>query len=121
MLWLLFIARIIAGMTAATVPVAQAYVADVTDEKQQLKYFGLTSAAGGLAFIIGQAICGFLGRFVGFVLPSFVAPAVAFTNLISACFFLRESMQPVNTTDSESLCNNLSTLKGVCCPRDKSL
>ena len=39
-LWLLFLARIIAGTTAATVPVAQAYVADVTTAKERLKYLG---------------------------------------------------------------------------------
>ena len=33
-LWLLFAARMLAGTTAATVPVAQAYVADVTDRKK---------------------------------------------------------------------------------------
>jgi MFS family permease len=52
-LWLLFLARIIAGTTAATIPVAQAYVADVTTVKERLKYLAWTSAAGGLAFIVG--------------------------------------------------------------------
>ena len=89
-LWLLFLGRMIAGTTAATVPVAQAYVADVTTEKQRLKYLGWTGAAGGLAFIVGQAIGGVLSNFFGFAVPSFLAAALAFANLVSAFFFLSE-------------------------------
>ena len=85
-LWVLFLARMIVGTTAATVPVAQAYVADVTTEKQRLKYLGWTSAVGGLAFILGQAIGGFLSGFFGFALPSFLAAGLAF--IISAAITL---------------------------------
>jgi DHA1 family tetracycline resistance protein-like MFS transporter len=89
-LWLLFLGRMVAGTTAATVPVAQAYVADVTTERQRLKYLGWTGAAGGLAFIVGQAVGGVLSNFWGFAVPSFLAAALAFTNLASAFFFLPE-------------------------------
>jgi DHA1 family tetracycline resistance protein-like MFS transporter len=80
----------LAGMTGATVPVAQAYVADVTGEKQRLKYLGWTSAAGGLAFIVGPAIGGVLSGFLGYVIPSFVAATLAFANFVSGFFFLPE-------------------------------
>jgi len=93
-LWLLFLARMIAGTTAATVPVAQAYVADVTTEKQRLKYLGWTSAAGGLAFIVGQAIGGVLSGFFGYAMPSFLAAGLAFANLFSSYFLLREPACP---------------------------
>jgi DHA1 family tetracycline resistance protein-like MFS transporter len=93
-LWLLFLARMIAGTTAATVPVAQAYVADVTTEKQRLKYLGWTSAAGGLAFIVGQAIGGVLSGFFGYAVPSFLAAGLAFANLFSSYFLLREPACP---------------------------
>lgn len=89
-LCLLFLARMMAGTTAATVPVAQAYVADLTNEKQRLKYLGWTSAAGGLAFIVGQAVGGVLSSFFGYALPSFLAASLAFTNLFSAFLFLSE-------------------------------
>jgi DHA1 family tetracycline resistance protein-like MFS transporter len=93
-LWLLFLARMIAGTTAATVPVAQAYVADVTTEKQRLKYLGWTSAAGGLAFIMGQAVGGVLSGFFGYAMPSFLAAGLAFANLFSSYFLLREPACP---------------------------
>jgi MFS family permease len=101
-LWLLFISRMLAGTTAATVPVAQAYVADMTTEKQRLKYLGWTGAAGGLAFITGQAIGGILSSFFGFSVPSFLAAVLAFINLASAYLFLREPKHSDEDTEKQA-------------------
>ncbi len=89
-LWVLFAARMLSGTTAATVPVAQAYVADVTTSKNRLRYMGLLGAAAGLAFILGPAIGGTLSHYFGFGVPSFLASALAFGNLLSAYFRLPE-------------------------------
>lgn len=86
-LWFLFLSRMIAGTTAATVPVAQAYVADVTTEKERLKYLGWTSAAGGLAFIVGQIMGGVLSNFFGFAVPSFFGCGSCFRKF-SFCLLL---------------------------------
>jgi DHA1 family tetracycline resistance protein-like MFS transporter len=110
-LWLLFAARMLAGTTAATVSVAQAYVADVTAEKIRLKYLGLLGAAAGVAFIVGPAIGGTLSGLYGFALPSFLASAIAFANLVSAYFKLPEPSR-VNY-DKEKSAFTLSALKNV--------
>jgi MFS family permease len=89
-LWMLFLGRMLSGTTAATVPVAQAYVADVTTKEQRLKYLGLLGAAAGLAFIFGPAIGGTLSTFLGYGVPSFLASALALGNLVSAFFLLPE-------------------------------
>ena len=89
-IWLLFVGRMLSGTTAATVPVAQAYVADVTTPNQRLKYLGLLGAAAGVAFILGPAIGGTLSSLFGYGLPSFLASALAFTNLVLAYFRLPE-------------------------------
>lgn len=89
-LWLLFLGRILSGTTAATVPVAQAYVADVTTPNQRLRYLGLLGAAAGIAFIFGPAIGGTLSSLFGYAIPSFLASALAFANLILAYFRLPE-------------------------------
>jgi MFS family permease len=89
-IWLLFLGRMLSGTTAATVPVAQAYVADVTTPKQRLRYLGLLGAAAGIAFVMGPAIGGTLGNLFGYGLPSFLASALAFTNLVLAYFRLPE-------------------------------
>jgi len=68
----------LSGTTAATVPVAQAYVADVTTPNQRLRSLGLLGAAAGVAFILGPAIGGTLSSLFGYGLPSFLASALAF-------------------------------------------
>ena len=89
-IWLLFLGRMLAGTTAATVPVAQAYVADVTTRNERLRYLGLLGAAAGLAFILGPALGGTLSSLFGYAVPSFLASALAFTNLVLAYFLLPE-------------------------------
>jgi DHA1 family tetracycline resistance protein-like MFS transporter len=89
-IWLLFVGRMLSGTTAATVPVAQAYVADVTTPNQRLRYLGLLGAAAGIAFIFGPAIGGTLSSLFGYGTPSFLASALAFTNLVLAYFLLPE-------------------------------
>jgi len=89
-IWVLFVGRMLAGTTAATVPVAQAYVADVTTPTKRLRYLGLLGAAAGIAFIFGPAIGGTLGDLFGYGLPSFFAASLAFTNFALAYFLLPE-------------------------------
>jgi MFS transporter, DHA1 family, tetracycline resistance protein len=89
-IWLLFFGRMLSGTTAATVPVAQAYVADVTTEKQRMRYLGLLGAAAGIAFILGPALGGTLSGLFGYGVPSFLASALAFSNLVLAYFRLPE-------------------------------
>ncbi len=80
----------LSGTTGATVPVAQAYVADVTTPSQRLKYLGIISAAAGVAFILGPAIGGVLSALFGYAVPSFLVSALAFSNMILAYFLLPE-------------------------------
>jgi DHA1 family tetracycline resistance protein-like MFS transporter len=71
-IWLLFLGRMLSGTTAATVPVAQAYVADVTAPNQRLRYLGLLGAAASIAFILGPAIGGTLSSLFRYGVPSFL-------------------------------------------------
>ncbi len=89
-LWLLFAARIIAGATESTLSVAQAYVADVTTKEDRLKYMGLLGAGVGLGLIFGPALGGTLSSLYGYAVPSFIASALAFSNLAAAFFRLPE-------------------------------
>jgi len=118
-LWLLFASRMLAGTTAATVPVAQAYVADVTDQKNRLKYLGLLGAAAGIAFILGPAIGGILGGFFGFAIPSFLASGLAFTNLVSTYLLLPET--PCNPSANPKQASAMDTLVNLLRKREISL
>jgi DHA1 family tetracycline resistance protein-like MFS transporter len=90
-LWMLFASRILDGFTGGNLSVAQAYIADVTDEKNRSKGLGLVGAAFGLGFIIGPVTGGFLSQW-GYALPAFAAAALAFVNLVLVAAWLPESL-----------------------------
>lgn len=69
----LFLSRILDGLTGGNISVAQAYITDVTDEENRSKGLGLLGAAFGLGFIIGPALGGVLSG-IG---ESSINPAVA--------------------------------------------
>jgi DHA1 family tetracycline resistance protein-like MFS transporter len=92
-LWVLFAARIIDGLTGGNISVAQAYITDVTDEKNRAKALGMIGAAFGLGFIIGPAVGGLMSTW-GYSVPAFAAAALSFINLAAVFFFLPESLTP---------------------------
>lgn len=90
-LWMLFASRILSGLTAGNISVAQAYIADITDEKNRARGMGMIGAAFGIGFILGPAIGGTLSVY-GFAVPAFVSSALAFINLLTVYFWLPESL-----------------------------
>jgi DHA1 family tetracycline resistance protein-like MFS transporter len=88
---ILFLSRLLDGLTGGNISVAQAYIADITDEKNRSKGLGLIGAAFGLGFIIGPAVGGLLSR-SGYSLPAFAAAGLSIVNLFSIFFFLPESL-----------------------------
>ena len=94
-LWLLFVGRIIAGVTAASFTVANAYIADVSPPEKRAQNFGMIGAAFGLGFIIGPLLGGLLGQF-GPRVPFMVAGLLTIVNWLYGYFVLPESLAPEN-------------------------
>lgn len=92
-LWVLFLSRIIDGLTGGNLSVAQAYISDVTDAKNRAKGLGMIGAAFGLGFIIGPAVGGFLSQW-GYHVPALAAAGLAMTNLLLIYLWLPESLPP---------------------------
>jgi MFS transporter, DHA1 family, tetracycline resistance protein len=90
-LWWLLLGRTISGVTAATVPTAFAYVADVTPPEKRAQTFGMLGAAFGLGFVIGPALGGYLGG-ISPRLPFWVACGLGTLNGIYGLFVLPESL-----------------------------
>lgn len=86
-LWLVFLARIIDGLTAGNLTVAQAYIADVTDAENRTRSFGLIGIAFGLGFLVGPGITALLSHF-GNTLPIFAAAGLSLTSILCTYFLL---------------------------------
>jgi len=90
-LWMLFLGRIIDGLTGGNISTIYAYMADITEPHQRGKYFGLLGAAGGVGMIIGPAIGGFVGS-IHLSLPLFVAATITLADMFLGYFILPESL-----------------------------
>lgn len=92
---LLFVGRLIAGITGASFTVAGAYIADISPPEKRAQNFGIIGAAFGLGFIAGPAIGGLISGF-GDRVPFFVAAGLALLNWLYGYFVLPESLKPEN-------------------------
>ncbi len=97
----LFLSRMLDGLTGGNITVAQAYIADITDESNRAKSLGMIGAAFGLGFIIGPATGGLLSQW-GYNLPALAAAGVAFMNLVLIYFLLPESLTADLRASAES-------------------
>ena len=87
----ILISRFFDGLTGGNITVAQAYISDVTDEKNRSKGMGMIGAAFGLGFILGPASGGFLSRW-GYSVPAFVSAGLSLMNSFLIYFLLPESL-----------------------------
>ena len=90
-IWLLFLSRIIQGLGGGTIGVVQAYVADISVEKDRAKALGWLSAVTSLGAVVGPAIGSLLVRFGGHAAPGLGSAALCLMVSVFAWKFLRES------------------------------
>ncbi len=92
-LWMLFLGRILDGISGGNISTAQAYIADITTREERAKGMGLLGAAFGLGFIFGPAIGGVLSRW-GIHVPFLFAAGLCFANAVLLYFTLPETVTP---------------------------
>lgn len=97
-LWILFLGRIIDGLTAGNISTLFAYVADSTEPEERTKWFGYIGGAMGIGTMIGPAIGGFLGMSL-ITLPFYVTAGITFFSILCVYFFLPESLAPEKRTE----------------------
>jgi len=90
---LVFLAIAIGGAAGATIPTAQAFIADRTSGEERARGLGLVGAAFGLGLMLGPAAGGLLARF-GLGLPAFLAAGLCLLNALYALAILPESLPP---------------------------
>lgn len=89
----LFVGRFIAGVMGASFSTSNAYIADISNDDNRARNFGLVGMMFGLGFIIGPALGGVLGG-ISLRLPFFVAAGLSLVNWLYGYFILPESLPP---------------------------
>src|SRR5687768_5776760 len=87
---LVFVGRIISGITGGNISAAQAYIADVTTRENRAKGMALFGAAFGLGFVLGPAIGGVLSKY-GVHVPFYFAAILSLIAALAVYFILPES------------------------------
>lgn len=88
----IFLARIIDGVTGGTNSVAQAMIADVTDGEERTKAFGILGASFGVGMLVGPALGGLLSSF-GLTAPFWFAAALSLFSAILGWVVLPETLE----------------------------
>ncbi|USA53949.1 TCR/Tet family MFS transporter [Acinetobacter sp. C32I] len=102
---LLFMGRIIAGMSSANMSVASAYLVDISKPEQRAKHFGLMSAMFGAGFIIGPILGGLLGEY-WLRLPFLIAAILTGHNFLLTYWALSESKTADHTHQESAMTLN---------------
>jgi len=113
-LWVLFLGRIIDGLTAGNISTLFAYIADSTEPQERTKWFSYIGAAMGIGCMIGPALGGPLGA-ISITLPFFVTAGIMFLSIICTYFFLPESLSPEKRSTNFSIksFNNFGQFKDI--------
>jgi len=101
-LWVLFLGRIIDGLTAGDQGSLFAYVTDSTKPHERAKWFGYLGGAIGVGFMIGPAIGGVLGS-ISITLPFFATAGITLLMMLIIAIFLKESLPHEKRTKQLSL------------------
>jgi MFS family permease len=95
----IFLARALDGLTGGNISVANAYLADITPEKDRSRNFGRMGVSSNLGFILGPALASLLGALsYGETLPVFAALLISLVATVLIAVALPESL-PGKTGD----------------------
>ncbi len=111
----LFIARVLDGVTGGNIIVAQAYVTDIMPENRRTQALGYVMAAFGLGFVVGPAVGGLLASQLGPSVPFLFAALAALVTVILTWFTLEETLsqseQARNRESNQASLNPLQLLR----------
>jgi len=87
-LFFVFLGRVIDGLTAGNLSIAQAYIADVTAPKERARAFAVIGIAFGIGFLVGPGLSGYLSAHYGFHVPILCAAGLSLTSILGTTFLL---------------------------------
>jgi len=108
-LWLVYAARIIDGLTAGNLVIAQAYISDVTEPENRTRSFAIIGISFGIGFLVGPAISGALSGF-GLAVPILLSAALSGLSILATIFLLPDTRPTVEEGPSGPAGRRLSLL-----------
>ncbi|HUS31268.1 MAG TPA: MFS transporter, partial [Kofleriaceae bacterium] len=100
-LWMVFLGRILDGITAGNLSLAQAYISDHTKPENRAKAFGVIGVAFGIGFMFGPGIGGLLGKY-GLHVPFLVAASLSLLSIIATATLLKNEVPGAPTEADEA-------------------
>ncbi len=91
-IYMIFLSRVIDGITGGNISIAEAYIADISGKEERRKSMGLIGLAMGLGFILGPVIGGVLGS-INIMLPGLFAASLSFVASVLVGSRLKESLK----------------------------
>jgi len=106
-LLIIYLARIVDGLTGGNVSVAEAYASDISDDKSRTQALGLIGGAVGVGHILGPALAAILSGF-GLLAPIIGAAVMSAVTLLLTFILLEETMTPEKGKTAQSIESSIS-------------
>jgi MFS transporter, DHA1 family, tetracycline resistance protein len=111
-LWVLFLSRLIAGITGGSLSTASAYIVDVSKPEELANAFTLMGMAWGIGLVLGPALGGALGQ-INLRLPAFFSAGLAFFAMCMSFFYLPESLPQDRRETTPMRASDLNTFQSI--------
>jgi len=97
----IFLSRVVDGITGGNNSVVNAYIADVSTQEERTKFYGMVGAIIGLGFIFGPVLGGYTTSFsIGYLGTVIAAASISLFTLLMIILHLKESL-PDEKRDKE--------------------
>lgn len=95
----LFVGRMLDGLTAGNLSIAQAYIADVTAPEKRTRAFALVGIAFGIGFLVGPAFSGLFAKHFGNHAPFLLAAGLSLTSVVLTASLLPRTPPAARSTE----------------------
>jgi MFS transporter, DHA1 family, tetracycline resistance protein len=111
-LWILFLSRLIAGITGGSISTASAYIVDVSKPSELANAFAMVGMAWGIGLVLGPALGGALGQ-IDLRAPAFFSAGLALFNILFGFFYLPESLPKERRETSPMRPGDFNTFQSI--------
>jgi multidrug resistance protein len=101
-LWMVFVGRILDGITAGNLSTAQAYISDHTAPENRAKAFGVIGVAFGVGFMFGPGLGGWLGGY-GMHVPFLLSACLSALSIFCTYTLLPKELPPQERPSAKAI------------------